>query len=99
MTPFRTEIAGLLAWSKTRYARFLVNTQRKTSGLLLLVEPLFTAATFGLAALDMFTTTGARMNELLQISLSPECLHTVVVEGSQRLVVRLVPKGTDKLAD
>jgi hypothetical protein len=99
VTPFRTGIAGLLAWSKTRYARFLVNAQRKTSGLLLLVEPLFTAATFGLAALDMFTTTGARMNELLQISLSPECLHTVVVEGSQRLVVRLVPKGTDKLAD
>jgi len=33
------------------------------------------------------------------VSLQPECLHTLVVEGVKRLVLRLVPKGSDKLAD
>jgi hypothetical protein len=73
--------------------------QQRTDGLLLLAEPLFIAATFGLACLDFFTTTGARMTELLQLSLSPDCLYTMEVGGMQRLLVRLVPKGTDKPAE
>jgi hypothetical protein len=39
------------------------------------------------------------MSELLQISLTPECLYTLTVEGSQRLLLRLVPKGRDKPAE
>ena len=98
--PFRTGNPGLLIWSQGNGdATFFDRAQRRTNGLLLQVEPLFAAATFGLAALDFFTTTGARVSELLQISLTPDCLYTLSVEGSQRLLLRLVPKGTDKPAD
>ncbi len=98
--PFSSAIAGLLAWPhEDGSANFLRLAQRRAKGPLLLVEPLFAAATFGLAALDFITTTGARMNELLQVSLTPACLYTLVVEGTQRLLMRLVPKGTDKPAD
>ncbi|MFL5586603.1 MAG: phosphotransferase family protein [Ktedonobacteraceae bacterium] len=38
------------------------------------VEPLYAAATFGLLALDMFTTTGLRLNELMQARVSKDCL-------------------------
>ena len=99
-TPFHTGAAGLLAWPHIGgAASFMPSAQKKTGKRLLLVESLFAAATFGLAALDFFTTTGARMSELLQVSLTPECLYTLEVEGNQRLLVRLVPKGTDKPAD
>lgn len=98
--PFRTDIPGLLAWpNEDRSSSFLRQAQRRANGLLLLVEPLFAAATFGLAAVDFFTTTGARVSELLQVSLTPDCLYTLVVEDSQRLLMRLVPKGTDSPAD
>lgn len=96
--PFASRVAGLLTWPKAQFM-FMVEAQQRAEGLLVPVEPLFAAATFGLAALDLFTTTGARMNELMQVSLTPECLHTLVVEGVQRLVLRLVPKGSDKPAD
>ena len=98
--PFSSDVAGLLAWPQADgSSNFMVHAQRRAKGMLLLVEPLFAAATFGLAALDCFTTTGARVSELLQVSLTPECLYTMAVEGTQRLLLRLVPKGTDKLAD
>jgi hypothetical protein len=98
--PFASDVAGLLAWPQANgSSNFMVHAQRRVKGVLLVVEPLFAAATFGLAALDCFTTTGARVSELLQVSLTPECLYTMAVEGTQRLLLRLVPKGTDKLAD
>jgi len=93
-TPFRTSVIGLLAWPHASgISTFMTAAQERTEGLLFLVEPLFAAATFGLAALDFFTTTGARISELLQVSLIPECLYTLVVEGTQRLLLRLVPKA------
>jgi len=64
--PFSTGQTGLL--TETRIggqANFLTAARRKTSGLLFTIETLYDAATFGLAALDFFTTTGARANELL----------------------------------
>jgi len=96
--PFRTSVSGLLTSPRT-HAIFLVNAGQRTQKMLFQVEPLFAAATFGLTGIDLLTTTGMRINELLQVSLLPECLHTVVVEGTKRLVLRLVPKGSDKLAD
>lgn len=39
------------------------------------------------------------MTELLQLSLSPDCLYTMEVGGTQRLLVRLIPKGTVKPAE
>jgi len=98
--PFQANHPGLLTRGHLDgTARFLDTAQQRTSSLLFLVEPLFAAATFGLASLDFFTTTGARMTELLQLSLSQDCLYTMEVGGSQRLLVRLVPKGTDKPAE
>lgn len=96
--PFRTSVSGLLT-SPRAHALFLAHAGQRTQKMLFQVEPLFAAATFGLAGLDLLTTTGMRINELLQVSLLPECLHTLVVEGTKRLVLRLVPKGSDKLAD
>ena len=98
--PFQANHPGLLTGGHIDgTARFLDTAQQRTDGLLFLVEPLFAAATFGLASLDFFTTTGARMTELLQLSLSPDCLYTMEIGGAQRLLVRLVPKGTDKPAE
>jgi hypothetical protein len=96
--PFSTGISGLLSLPRVR-DRFLRDAQQRSTGLIFLVEPLFAAATFGLASLDFFTTTGARLNELLQMSLSPDCLYTLEVEGRQRFLMRLVPKGRDQPAD
>jgi hypothetical protein len=36
-----------------------------------------------------------RVTELLQLSLSPDCLYTMEVGGTQRLLVKLIPKGMD----
>jgi hypothetical protein len=96
--PFRTYVAGLLTSPKV-HAHFLTHAHQRTQKLLFQVEPLFAAATFGLTGLDLLTTTGMRITEMLQVSLLPECLHTLVVEGVKRLVLRLVPKGSDKPAD
>lgn len=85
--------------SPKAHAHFLTQAHRLTRKVLFQVEPLFAAATFGLASLELLTSTGMRINELLQVSIQPECLHTLVVEGTKRLVLRLVPKGSDKLAD
>lgn len=96
--PFRTCFSGLLT-SPRAPALFLNEAHRLTHKVVFQVEPFYAAATFGLAGLELLTSTGMRINELLQVSIQPGCLHTLVVEGVKRLVLRLVPKGTDKLAD
>lgn len=96
--PFRSGLPGLLVWPKAQQD-FLQRAQKRTQGILLLIEPLYAAATFGLASLDFFTTTGARSGEVIQISLDADCLYTLEVEGVQRFLVRLVPKGRDTVAD
>ena len=98
--PFSTDNPGLLVGSTgDGTSQFIKEAQKRTNGLVFLIEPLYAAATFGLASLEFFTTTGARITELLQISLSPDCLYTMQAEGTQRLLVRLVPKGTDEPAE
>lgn len=96
--PFRTCYSGLLT-SPRAAALFLGEAHRLTQKVIFQIEPLFAAATFGLASLELLTSTGMRINEVLQVSIQQECLHTLVVEGVKRLVLRLVPKGSDKLAD
>lgn len=96
--PFTVGVPGLLTatWSQGHYLDY---AQKFTKGILFLVEPLYAGATFGLAALDLFTTTGARHNEVLQISLDPACLYTLEIEGTLRYLMRMIPKNADKLAD
>ncbi len=96
---FNAQHPGLLIAEKADGGQFIKDAQKRTDGLVFLVEPLFAAATFGLAALDFFTTTGARVSELLQITLQPECLYTMQIGGIQRLLVRLIPKGRERPED
>ena len=98
--PFDSQHQGILSGMRSDgTANFISVAQQRTEGILLLVEPIFAAVTFGLAALDFITTTGARMTELLQFRLSTDCLYTLQVAGTQRMLVRLIPKGTDQPAE
>ncbi len=107
--PFYPRHTGLLSWPETGRATgyFMALAQQRTEGVLVPVESLYAATTFGLLALELFTTTGMRINELQQVSLSPECLIRMVDDpppGASeqtpriRYVLRLLPKGerTDK---
>lgn len=101
--PFDTDIPGLLAQPKASGdGRFLANAQLHTEGLLFTLDPYYTAAVFGLLAVNIFTTTGMRINELLQIRLSPDCLVQLVFPAPpdardqtarRRTLLRLIPKG------
>lgn len=109
--PFYGYIPGVLHWPQDGgQASFVFQAQRKTDSLFLPVEPLFAAATFGVLAVDIFTTTGMRMNELLQLRLTSDCfvrLQMPAPPGAKdqspriRYAFRLLPKGekTDTLQD
>lgn len=107
--PFTTKVPGIMSWAADEL-RFNRHAQRLTTGLLIPVEPLFAAASFGLLALDLFTTTGMRINELMQISLRPSCFVKTVEKPPMsatdrspriRYLLRLIPKGerTETLQD
>lgn len=90
--PFDTKLKGLLSQGD-----FLSLNQNRCEGILINIDSLYAGATFGLAIVDIITTTGARLNELLQIKFSKDCI--VVIEDdtqtkkSVRYVLRLIPKG------
>lgn len=93
---------GLLIWSSHV---FMKNAQQCTQGLLLPITELYYAAAFGLLAINLFTTTGVRMNEAMQISLDPECLVRLEIaqppgaehtRSAIRYSLRLIPKGERK---
>ena len=97
-TPF---LGGVLYWP-AREGKFMVAAQRRTTAVLLPVEAIYAAATVGLMAIDLFTTTGARINEVMQIRLTEDCIVRLKMPappGSKdpsprtRYVLRLVPKG------
>ncbi|WP_410255504.1 site-specific integrase [Bacillus cereus] len=90
--PFYSKHKGVLTSSP-----FVSRHKDKAEGILFDVEPLYTAATFGLLALDLCTTTGARINELLQISNTKECIRTVKIDKKLRFSFYAVPKGRDEL--
>ncbi len=111
-SPFDAHHQGLLTWPDTNStgrstANFIGEAQRRTDGTLIPVESFNAATTFGLLALELLTTTGMRINELMQVSLLPECIIRMVDDpppGASnqtpriRYVLRLLPKGerTDK---
>ncbi|MFC0273736.1 hypothetical protein ACFFIX_20325 [Metabacillus herbersteinensis] len=90
--PFDSQHKGLLTQST-----FVSRHKDKAEGILLDVEPIYVAATFGLLALDICTTTGARINELLQISNTKECIRTIKVDNKLRFSLYAIPKGRDEL--
>jgi hypothetical protein len=107
-TPFMSHTAGILCWTdgtnpgSSSDGLFLSGAQEKARGVLIPVESLYVSALFGLLALDVLTTTGMRMNELLQMSISRTCLVQLVedppvtsADQSPRIryLFRLIPKG------
>jgi hypothetical protein len=104
---FKLTQPGLISWSAASY---MFAAQRKLGGLLIPISELYVSAGFGLLAVDLFTTTGIRLNEALQISLDKECfvrLEIPVPPGAisrtptVRYTLRVVPKGerTDRRED
>lgn len=76
---------------------FVSCNQDITKRILFDVEPLYAGVTFGLLALDIFTTTGARLNELLQISYTKECIKSVKVDNKLLHSFYVIPKGRDEI--
>lgn len=111
VNPFYGCVSGVLHWPREDGTDLFVSEARKRTGCLFLpVESLYVAATFGVLSVDVFTTTGMRMNEILQLRLTPECfvrLQMPAPPGARdqspriRYAFRLLPKGekTETLHD
>lgn len=99
--PFVTGVAGLLTWPKYDSA-WMVDAQRVAHGALVPVDAIYAGTMFGLLAVDIFTTTGMRINEAMQIRATPDCFVKLTFpapEGAKdqkpidRFCLRLIPKG------
>lgn len=90
--PFHSMHKGIITPST-----FVSLHKDKVEGILFDIEPLYVAVTFGLLALDILTTTGARINEVLQISYTKECLITVKAENKLHYSFYAIPKGRDEV--
>lgn len=99
--PFDSRTAGVLSWPKSD-GQFMSEAQTRAEGVLIPVEPLYAAASLGLLALDIFTTTGMRINEAMQIRLTQDCFVRLAIPAPPeardqsarvRWVFRLIPKG------
>ncbi|WCK55915.1 site-specific integrase [Aneurinibacillus sp. Ricciae_BoGa-3] len=90
--PFESQVAGVLSQPK-----FISENQGRSVGVIFSPEPFYVAATFGLTAIDLITTTGARINEVLQITPTKKCLViTNDTDGKKpitRYLFRVIPKG------
>ena len=91
VAPFFSNVPGLLSWTRaTGESRFNRVAQTKTAGVLIPVDSLWAAATFGLLAIDLFTTTGMRMNEAMQIRLTEDAFVRLVMPAPPaRAILRL----------
>ncbi|MFP3790841.1 site-specific integrase [Bacillus subtilis] len=88
ITAFNPNHSGLLSLTE-----FLQLHQNKAEGILFQIESLYSAAIFGLLAVTMYTTNGARLNELLQINNTKECLRFTQHNGRIIYSFFAVPKG------
>ncbi|MGK5507555.1 site-specific integrase [Brevibacillus formosus] len=93
-TPFKSGHKGILQQST-----FVSLHKNKAEGVLFDVEPFYVACTFGLLAIDVFTTTGARINELLQINSTKECIQVKKVKDKLHYSFRAIPKGRDEVEE
>lgn len=93
-SPFSSGHKGILTPST-----FVTLHKDKAKGLLIDVEPFYAACTFGLLAIDILTTTGARINELLQINNTKECILIKKVKEKLHFSFKAIPKGRDSLEE
>lgn len=90
--PFFSMHKGVLSQST-----FVSLYSDKAEGILIDIEAFYVAATFGLLVVDIFTTTGARLNELLQLNSEKDCLRAIKVNGELKFSFYAIPKGRDRL--
>lgn len=64
------------------------------------IEPIFIACMFAHFAINIITSSGARMNELLQISYDKECCVITIdrsnMQHKKNIILRLTPKGREE---
>jgi len=89
--PFKSHNKGIIGQST-----YVTRNKDKAEGLLFDVEPFYVAATFGLLGVDICTSTGARINELMQINYTKECLESIKVNEDIKHTFNAIPKGRDK---
>ncbi|OUA51232.1 tyrosine-type recombinase/integrase [Bacillus thuringiensis] len=90
--PFYSKHKGILSTST-----FVSLHSSKVEGILFDVEPFYVATTLGLLAVDILTTTGARINELLQLNSGKDCLRAIKLNGDLKFSFYVIPKGRDAL--
>ena len=97
--PFYPNQKGILS-----QGTFITNSQEYADGILMNVEVLYITALFGATALDIFTSSGARLGEVVQIHLGLGCLDQGSITDSETNAVkasymfRAIPKGRDEPA-
>ena len=97
--PFHSNHKGILA-----QGTFITNSQKYADGILMNVEVLYITALFGATALDIFTSSGARLGEVAQVHLGIGCLDQGSITDPATNAVktsymfRAIPKGRDEPA-
>ncbi|PGB34974.1 site-specific integrase [Bacillus toyonensis] len=95
--PFDSNHKGILA-----QGAFITRSQKYADGILMNVEVLYITALFGATALDIFTSSGARLGEVAQVHLGLGCLDQVDItapetnEVKTSYIFRVIPKGRNE---
>ncbi|KNH42119.1 MULTISPECIES: tyrosine-type recombinase/integrase [Bacillus] len=98
-TPFYSNHKGILS-----QGIFVSENQNHADGVLMNIEVLYITALFGATALDIFTSSGSRLGEMVQIHFGTGCLDQGIVidsETNQEITAymfRAIPKGRDEPA-
>lgn len=96
--PFRSNHKGILV-----QGTFITNSQQYADGILMNVEVLYITTLFGATALDIFTSSGARLGEVAQVHFGRGCFHQGSITDPETnkkkttYMFRAVPKGRDEL--
>ena len=96
-TPFYANQKGILAQGK-----FITSSQKYADGILMNVDVLYITTLFGATALDIFTSSGARLGEVAQVHLGIGCLDQGSITDPKTNIVktsymfRAIPKGRDE---
>lgn len=102
LVPFRASLPELGNWNRDD-GQYMQRAQTRAQGQLIPIAGFYHAFTFGLAALELFASSGMRINELLQIRTTlGECLVSIRLGAAStppgqapetHYALRLIPKG------
>jgi hypothetical protein len=104
--PFVTNTSGVLSSPlHSGDSIFMENARRKLGTLFIPVEPFVAAAAIGMVSLHILTANGMRINELLQLRASTDCIVPLVIPPAPGMEdqapavhweARVIPKGHSK---